>query len=705
MTSTPLRLALFFLVPLVPLASSCVPDADRHERGIEAYLRIVEAEDSRPESGRALDLLLTTASEGDVFQRASAVRALGRLENPAVSPTIRESLSDPAPRVRLEAAHALAQAYQNADGSPAFAPLRARLEIEPDPEVKGELARSIGRLRLSDEASTDRLELLLDATRDGGEDAAYPALVGALLGLEALVRGSDAGSDAGSDGRLVRRMMELSAYTGHNYLGVESVRVRTLSLSILGQAELMTTEIVQRALRDAAPAVPAVAIRYLEQIPAMARPETLRRAVTSESLQGVIEAFRYLAAAPRTETTCRYLLSGARVTPPGSPRPVPEPIRVLAIDGLSVPCPDLELQRTFLRQVVETLNDDPVRWQPAAHALLALARIDAPQATLHLPEHAVHGNPFVRAYAARTATVLRDRGLLRALLEDESDNVRTAAVEGLFSLEGHDADDALIAQLVRDDPQLLMTVARLLAGTPREAEAAGRLMDAFDRISAARRETWRDARAALVERLTELGSSALSERMMPYLADYDEQIADAAGGALRRWNGRPYTPTPLALPREPLPSAEEMRAMDGARIVLHMQGGGRIEIALMPYLSTTNSYRFWRLARAGYFDGLTFHRWAPNFVIQGGSPGANEYQGDGPFTRDEVGRVPHWRGTVGISTRGHDTGDGQIFVNLLDNFRLDHTYTIVGAVVDGMDVVDQVLEGAVIERAEVVPAG
>ena len=88
-------------------------------------------------------------------------------------------------------------------------------------------------------------------------------------------------------------------------------------------------------------------------------------------------------------------------------------------------------------------------------------------------------------------------------------------------------------------------------------------------------------------------------------------------------------------------------------------------------------------------------------MIQGGSPNANEYQGDGPFTRDEVGLIGHWRGFVGVSTRGHDTGDGQIFVNLIDNVRLDHAYTVIGAVTQGMDVVDAVLEGSVIERAEV----
>ena len=142
--------------------------------------------------------------------------------------------------------------------------------------------------------------------------------------------------------------------------------------------------------------------------------------------------------------------------------------------------------------------------------------------------------------------------------------------------------------------------------------------------------------------------------------------------------------------------------MRSSLIRLHMEGGGAIDIEVDARVAPTNAWRFFRLASAGYFDGLTFHRWAPNFVIQGGSPAANEYRGAPRFTRDEVGLLSHWRGTVGISTRGRDTGDAQIFVNLLDNVRLDHDYTVVGSVVNGMDVVDTVLEGAAIERAEVV---
>ena len=90
-----------------------------------------------------------------------------------------------------------------------------------------------------------------------------------------------------------------------------------------------------------------------------------------------------------------------------------------------------------------------------------------------------------------------------------------------------------------------------------------------------------------------------------------------------------------------------------------------------------------------------------NFVLQGGSPGANEYSGDAAYTRDELGLLSHWRGTVGTSTRGRDTGDGQIFINLVDNLRLDHDFTVFGEVVRGMRSVDVVSEGDVITRARV----
>jgi cyclophilin family peptidyl-prolyl cis-trans isomerase len=253
-----------------------------------------------------------------------------------------------------------------------------------------------------------------------------------------------------------------------------------------------------------------------------------------------------------------------------------------------------------------------------------------------------------------------------------------------------------IEQLASDESELLMTAAAALEGST-NASAPDRLLDALDRVTLLRRETSRDARVALLERAHELGSAVLADRVTPYLNDFDPAVAARAAMVLEAWTGTRPAIAPRQLPRQALPTFAEAVQMARTTFVLEMEDGSRIEIRLLPFDAPTNAARFARLARSGYFDGLTFHRVVPNFVVQGGSPGASEYTGDGPFTRDELA-VPNWRGTVGLSTRGRDTGDGQIFINLIDNVRLDHEYTVFGVVIRGMDVVDRLQEGAVIER-------
>jgi cyclophilin family peptidyl-prolyl cis-trans isomerase len=129
-------------------------------------------------------------------------------------------------------------------------------------------------------------------------------------------------------------------------------------------------------------------------------------------------------------------------------------------------------------------------------------------------------------------------------------------------------------------------------------------------------------------------------------------------------------------------------------------GGGSFVVRLRGDVAPMMAARILALARTGYYNGLTWHRVEHDFVIQGGSPGATEYVGYPQFLRDELGTVPHTRGTVGMSTRGHDTGDAQWFVNLRDNLRLGRDYTVFGEVIDGIDVVDGILEGDTIAKID-----
>jgi cyclophilin family peptidyl-prolyl cis-trans isomerase len=201
--------------------------------------------------------------------------------------------------------------------------------------------------------------------------------------------------------------------------------------------------------------------------------------------------------------------------------------------------------------------------------------------------------------------------------------------------------------------------------------------------------------------LDEFGSPGIGRALEPYLSDFDPAVARSAAGLLRRLGRASARPRTLVMKTRPVPPDSELRSLAGARARIRMEEAGVLTLELLPGVAPVTAAAFAGLAEEGYYDNLTFHRIVPNFVIQGGSPGANEFVGTSGYIRDEVGLF-HERGTVGISTRGRDTGDCQIFINLVDNFRLDHNYTVFARVIAGMENVDRILEGDVIRSVEII---
>jgi cyclophilin family peptidyl-prolyl cis-trans isomerase len=321
-------------------------------------------------------------------------------------------------------------------------------------------------------------------------------------------------------------------------------------------------------------------------------------------------------------------------------------------------------------------------------------------------------------YAANAAGVLVDTATLRALASDRADNVRDAAINALSALvrpagagssraaieRSAWIDSIFVAQLDRRDHQLVLDAARALEGARPSARLGEALWRALARMTAERSETSRDPRMEILARLETVAAANHAARLTPYLGDYDPAVADRAAQVLRSWGVQPPAVSRVGLTRIPL-SITEVAALRSARARVTMareSGGGVFELRFFAGEAPATISRFVAAARRGYYNGLTFHRVATNFVIQGGSPGANEYVGADRFMRDELGLRSHARGTLGISTRGRDTGDAQIFVNVIDNWRLDHDYTVFAEVVRGMEVVDAVLEGDVIARVEIV---
>ena len=186
------------------------------------------------------------------------------------------------------------------------------------------------------------------------------------------------------------------------------------------------------------------------------------------------------------------------------------------------------------------------------------------------------------------------------------------------------------------------------------------------------------------------------------LTEQGELLYATVAEVMTKQTGEPTTAATDLYRDDALPPADYIDGLRGATAVVTMRGLGTFSLELFADEAPVTVAVFARHAERGGYDGTTWHRVVPNFVLQGGSPGAHEMDGAvGPYMRDELGLTRHLRGTLGISTRGRDTGDAQIFINLVDNFRLDHQYTVFARITSGMDVVDRILEGDVIEGVEI----
>ena len=167
----------------------------------------------------------------------------------------------------------------------------------------------------------------------------------------------------------------------------------------------------------------------------------------------------------------------------------------------------------------------------------------------------------------------------------------------------------------------------------------------------------------IVQRLATVLPADRAGELVSYASDYDPRVRAAAVAAITKILGALPTVSPRPQYRYPLQPANLSALPTTARIT--MADGATIDLELLVNDAPVTIARFATLARGGHYNGLTFHRIAPNFVVQGGSPGANEYVGVSRYMRDEIG-AHHVRGAVGISTRGRDTGDLQLFIDHVD---------------------------------------
>jgi cyclophilin family peptidyl-prolyl cis-trans isomerase/HEAT repeat protein len=120
---------------------------------------------------------------------------------------------------------------------------------------------------------------------------------------------------------------------------------------------------------------------------------------------------------------------------------------------------------------------------------------------------------------------------------------------------------------------------------------------------------------------------------------------------------------------------------------------GAIEVVLFGDDAPNFVQSIIHLAANGFYNGLTFHRVVPGFVIQGGCPRSDGWGDAGYYVRSEINLYRYGRGTFGIADSGTDTGGSQFFITHTPQPHLNGRYTIVGRVASGMNVVDTIEEG------------
>ena len=618
--------------------------------------------------------LVALLSDSQTQLRRRAALAIGRVgRSEGVRPLI-ASLTDPEPEVRQMSAFALGLI---GDATATDSLVAALQDLSPT--VQGRAAEALGRIGAVDAAESIGAlvrQYVTSAFDVEPEDVSYPltAEVEAFrLGLYALadLNAFEPLADAvlQEDGQPIlwwwpvayalqrlddpRTLTPLTTLAGVQ--GSIGVALAAQGLGALGDPSAIVPLISLIDLDRRDGRVVTMALRALARFPDQPVTEALRRFVLTRGLDPALrlEAIEALRGRPDAGATDIFI---ELVTDPWSP------MRAAALRALA------EADRETFMLVLSGLEPDS-DWRVRAAVAEAL----------------VHVEPEV---ATRRLTLM---------LRDDDQRVVPSVLSSLVDLGAPDVGSVLRAHLERDDVVVRKTAAKLLA-VLKPPEAVQALAAAYD---AAERDPSYQARAAILDALADLGGPVARDVLTAALADPDWAVRVLAADRLSTIApGQDYDaqirPAPshrrvdYAAPQLVSPTVSPHVYIETER------GTVQLELAVLDAPLTADN--FVTLARDGYYDGLTFHRVVNNYVVQGGDPRSDSQGGPGYTVRDELNQLPFLRSTLGMALDWEDTGGSQFFITHSPQPQLDGRYTVFGRVVEGMDVVDQLRPGDVIER-------
>lgn len=664
------------------------------ERSPQVLEQLQDWEDRRSLGDGELVRLATSAPE--VAVRVRALRALARIQDAATLDAVVAGLTAPDKAVRDEAAFAageLALSWEPLpeDARAALTGALVRAEAsETEGPVRVTLLESLGKL-----ATPGALEVLaarLSPPESPGAGAAAKA-----LGVAARKAGAAALANVPLEA--ITALVNGSRREGVRYAGA-------YLMAAVKRPEAVAA--LRTCLGDGAPDVAALCAKGVGDVGSAPDSKALAVLLGNSAPRVSAEAARALAklsAKCQDGAVCEPLLALGGLLPRAKQVAEGDSAQghaLLAVAQQGLPSEGRSVLRRVRRALAEA---DRGAATEEAHADLAwldcrfAAAMDRQRGSLEEVHSCGHGRvPEARWLALGLHEVASFKGASSSTatpggaafavpyLNHVSPVVRGAALDALTERPVPEALAPMRA-LIGGGDAVVAGLAAAAAGRLKDAEALPAVAALADRVP---REP--DLAEAVAGALVALQGREAEPRLRDWLTHPHANVRRVAAEALTSLTGEPVRSSRVELP---LDTYRPPAAPRGTTLTLRTRKGD-ITVLLDPDAPLTGG-NLMALAKQGSFRGITFHRVVPDFVAQGGDPRGDGEGGPGYSIRCEVTRRPYARGTVGMALSGKDTGGSQFFFTHSPQPHLDGRYTAFGEVLQGMDVVDALQEGTVID--------
>jgi HEAT repeat protein/cyclophilin family peptidyl-prolyl cis-trans isomerase len=633
--------------------------------------RVLKLEDERSLGEGELVSHLTDA---DDLVRARAALAIGRIGGFHASAQLAPLLSDPSPHVRATAAFSLGM-LEGAIGSDAVAALTEAL-ADAEPRVRGRAAEALARLQGPEAAETIGAALAAQVPK-GGEPYEWNDPISASsimlphmdlrLGLFALSRLS-------------------SAEWCWNLLATEGRTPRfawwpaALAASELPGDALLPIHLYYAGSPD--PTLRFYGARGLGQLTTERPRDYVRQLLFDPNEKVRIEAVRASARLALGEL-------------------VPDLLSHLKADTRYVQAEILKAlvalrDAAAIEPLVDRIGDESP-WMRSL-ALAALAHQDPDNFWLLLS--GIGSDPSWRvrrsiALLLRTLDAGRSKALLTAMAEDPDARVRAEAIRtlGLHDAKGY--SEIFIRHLSGQDLFERVAAAEALAAAGTEGAFAP-VQQAF--LVAAREDP--RVRADLLEALVRIDPARAEATVREALEDPSFLLRSRAAAILARSSSEEIPVRPRSSERG-LPEYQELLLAAYSPQAFLRTSRGSIEIELFIDDAPQTVSNFIRLSRGGFFDGLEFYHVVPNGHVASGDPRGDGNGGPNYTIRSEINERPFLRGTLAMVEEGKDTGGSRFLIAHMPDISREGRTTIFGQVTSGMEVVDQLEPGDVIQQVTI----